>query len=866
MKLVIADEGLNASQAGSEASRSADASQTTAVSVEDVLEQARAAGARIAPVWPLDRYIAVNPWWSAVAEPLEQVAARQAAGSGASLVMARSWFAGCWKDGAIARHHLEAALADKCGQADGSASWTVDGLIALLEREPRLHRVGLMTHVLDAERRGGRQMLWETEVTHEISQFCASRFDRGQAAWTPSGPQALYEAWREQVAHNHGIGLLMAAPDLVQILRGLPDSPEAVLAVTVEELGVDAHHRVDFLHTLLLSINGWASWCAWQGWQAGLAGDTDGDRALLELTAVRAAWELALWRLAEGGDARARWRREQAAWSAAIAHNRAELAGDWIWQRAAELAWQEKLIGSIRLGDGAAASAGDSSPRPEVQPEVQAVFCIDVRSEVLRRALEQVTPLVHTRGFAGFFGLPLEFQPLGTDLHRPQLPGLLAPRLEVTEASSHGEEDTTAIAGKRRQRLVRTDLWRRMRTAATGGFGYVESAGLFYAAKLAREALFGEHAAEAGPGLSPEEAARLIPVLADAPGASPEQRLASRVELAAGVLGAMSLRTGFAPLVALVGHGSASANNPHAAGLDCGACCGGTGEVNARVLASLLNDPDVRAGLTKHNISIPSATRFVAGLHNTTTDEVTLFEDGPVEGAQAVRLAELGEWFDQAGALARAERAPALGLGAGDDAHLLARMQERAADWAQVRPEWGLAGNAAFVVGPRWRTQGADLGGRVFLHDYDWRADTDGRVLELILTAPMVVTHWINMQYYASTVDPVRYGAGNKVLHNVVGGGVGVFDGNGGDLRTGLALQSVHDGRRWMHEPLRLTVVVDAPRAAIERVVANHETVRQLVDNQWLYLVSLDEQSPVPQRLLGGRWLDFVPGADRSPL
>jgi hypothetical protein len=61
MKLVIADEGLNASQAGSEASRSADASQTTAVSVEDVLEQARAAGARIAPVWPLDRYIAVNP-------------------------------------------------------------------------------------------------------------------------------------------------------------------------------------------------------------------------------------------------------------------------------------------------------------------------------------------------------------------------------------------------------------------------------------------------------------------------------------------------------------------------------------------------------------------------------------------------------------------------------------------------------------------------------------------------------------------------------------------------------------------------------------------------------------------------------------
>ncbi|WP_434479470.1 putative inorganic carbon transporter subunit DabA [Gemmatimonas sp.] len=73
--------------------------------------------------------------------------------------------------------------------------------------------------------------------------------------------------------------------------------------------------------------------------------------------------------------------------------------------------------------------------------------------------------------------------------------------------------------------------------------------------------------------------------------------LSSRVSLAAGVLRAMNLTRDFAPLVALIGHGASTQNNPQAAGLHCGACGGQTGEVNARALASLLNDEQVRAGL-----------------------------------------------------------------------------------------------------------------------------------------------------------------------------------------------------------------------------------------------------------------------------
>ena len=49
-------------------------------------------------------------------------------------------------------------------------------------------------------------------------------------------------------------------------------------------------------------------------------------------------------------------------------------------------------------------------------------------------------------------------------------------------------------------------------------------------------------------------------------------------------------------------------------------------------------------------------------------------------------------------------------------------------------------------------------------------------------------------------MDPLHFGAGNKVLHNVVGGCLGVFEGNAGDLKVGLPWQSVHDGERFRQD------------------------------------------------------------------
>jgi hypothetical protein len=226
----------------------------------------------------------------------------------------------------------------------------------------------------------------------------------------------------------------------------------------------------------------------------------------------------------------------------------------------------------------------------------------------------------------------------------------------------------------------------------------------------------------------------------------------------------------------------------------------------------------------------------VGCLHDTTTDTVQLFDTAHAPASHRAELARLRAWLDSAAARARGERAPLLGLSEASD--IGAAIVQRSRDWSQVRPEWGLAGNAAFIAAPRRHTKHLDLGGRVFLHDYDWRKDRDFRVLDLIMTAPMVVASWINLQYYGSSVNNRAFGSGNKTLHNVVGA-LGVLEGNGGDLRAGLPWQSVHDGRRLVHEPLRLNVFIAAPIDELNRVIANNKTVRQLAENKWIHLFAI---------------------------
>jgi uncharacterized protein YbcC (UPF0753/DUF2309 family) len=856
-------------------------SQHEPVATDPLIDAAcEQACASIAPSWPLDRSIAVNPHWARIARPVREVAARMAVLGAMRVFPSRAYLRSAWTSGRISRADLRQAIdelqiarqaraidrhrpsepAAGIAHAMSGSMPDPEACIHALADEPMLPRLPLLIDVLDDDPRRDERLSWRQAITHQVSQTCAAYFDHHQADWQPERGEDLYSFWRDTLTHDLGIGLLMGLPELHRGLAALPRTREAAERWVIGRLGLAQTCWADYLEAVLLSINGWASWCAWLGWEAGQSGRP--DRRLRDLLAIRLAWGAILLECKNDASAQRAFAALRGAWQQsreAIQQAEQILRIDEIWQRALEIGYQREL--SVRL---AVLPQPGTLSRLDGPVEVQAAFCIDVRSEPIRRALEAVWPAVSTIGFAGFFGLPIAYTPIGTAARRPQLPGLLAPAMEVSEqVDRHGPSDASpqlaaeafaTLARLRQRHLGRARQWGQASRWPTASFAFVEAAGAAYLGKLAGW-LWPRRGARDREDLTgmPTRWRRLCrPALLDL-------SLDARAGLAEKVLCAMGLDRDLAPLVLLVGHGSQTCNNAQAGALDCGACCGQTGEVNARVLAGLLNDPAVRSALGGRGLPIPDATVFVAALHNTTTDEIEIFDRERVPQAASARLERTLAAFTQAGDQVRRERSPRLGENPRLPARrLLEQLRRRAADGAETRPEWGLAGNAAFIIAPRSRSRGAVLDGRVFLHDYDASRDQDGSLLEVLMTAPMLVTHWINWQYHASTCEPRRLGSGNKVLHNVVGGHIGVFEGNGGDLRIGLALQSVHDGDHWMHEPLRLTVIIDAPQASIEAVIVRHPVVRRLVEHGWLHLWRW-EGSRLQQRV-GGGWQIRVEG------
>ncbi len=812
---------------------------------------------RIAPTWPLDQFIAVNPYWGFLSDPIRTVAERIESYSGSRMVMPRAFYREQWRAGSLRAEHLQEAL----GRSELSIS--IEELLLHLEGEsPSAPRIPLFTSIADSERDLLHGMSISDFVTHNVSQHCASYFDHCQSAWGTQRKCSLYESWLQHAQTDRSPWLLMGIHRLRHYALALPAEPLSLIEKAFQVLPVPPEGRTEYLTALLMSLNGWASWCAYERWQANLVQENDDN--IVQLLAICLAWEQFAFEHLLNSEVspswKTGWEMVRDWWNSSDTH----MSVDWIFQEAIEISYQSQLCQSLK------SDLSGSRFEPASTPDVQAVCCIDVRSEVFRRALEACSDSIQTLGFAGFFGLPISYSPLGTSGQRPQLPGLLAPKLCVTDTTGSEETDQLSIT-KVRRHLGLKSVWKDFRSSATSTFTFVESFGLFYAGSLLErtvnkrnsktKASFADHEGHSSPRrcFTHQDGG-------DAP------TVESLLELVAGILRNMSLTSGFARIVLLTGHGSQTANNPHAAGLDCGACGGQTGEVNARVLAGLLNDPMIRIGLRTHGIEISDTTHFLPALHNTTTDEITIFDATLLPKSHESDLSRLVDWLQQAGHRARTDRAEGLGPethAAGSPATLLDRFQIRSRDWSQVRPEWGLANNAAFLIAPRMRSRGTDLEGRVFLHEYHSCKDPDGSVLEAIMTAPMLVTNWINMQYYASTVDNRLYGSGNKVLHNVVGGRIGVFEGNGGDLRIGLPLQSLHDGHNLRHIPLRLSVFIEAPQSSISAIIQKHKVVRDLVHNQWIHLFQITPESHTFARYRDGIWEpvkrnDFNPAKEET--
>jgi uncharacterized protein YbcC (UPF0753/DUF2309 family) len=759
----------------------------------------------IPPAWPLAATVAVNPYLGHADESLAAAGARLARIAGAPVTMPRTWYAERIESGEIADADIVAAIA-----SSGTAHLRLADVKAAAKR-PTVPVQALPTVADLATAASGTD--WTGILADRFGLFASGYFDEGQALWNAPRRQGAWRAWRAFAAHDLSPEILGLAGFAAEV-ENAPDTAQRFIASAATKLSLPAEALPTYFHQLLMTIGGWSQLARQKMWNAELTGS--GDETLIECLAIRLFWEVALYdRFAHviADD----WTHARASHAAPVLPTQDQII-DAILQEANERAAQGRLARTLE--------APTTAP-PRGRPALQAAFCIDVRSEVFRRALEAVNPAIETLGFAGFFGLGVSHHAFASDIAEARLPVLLNP--SVMSCAGHGEDAVSNQGARIKARATRA--WKRFKLAAVSSFAFVESAGPLYIGKLVRDGLgLARHR-------TPDE---------PAPRFAPGLTLDAKIGVAENILRAMSLSRDFARLVLLAGHGANVVNNPHASALHCGACGGYPGDVNARLLAGLLNDPEVRKALRDRGIVVPNDTLFVAALHDTTTDEVTLFDCDCNTADHRAALAEAREWLAAAGRACRNERAARLPRAR--DGHSIAA---RSRNWAEVRPEWALAGCQAFIAAPRSRTTGRNLGGRAFLHSYNWRADPDFKILELIMTAPVVVASWISLQYYGSTVSPAVFGAGNKLLHNVVGG-IGVFEGNGGLLRAGLPWQSVHDGEKLVHDPLRLSVCIEAPPDAMIDILRRHDGVRALFDNRWLHLFALDEHGHMALRYVPG--------------
>ena len=533
-----------------------------------------------------------------------------------------------------------------------------------------------------------------------------------------------------------------------------------------------------------------------------------------------------------------------------------------VWLLAYELRHAHEVLDPL--------AAHSASPVAAPEPKFQVVFCIDERAESLRRHLEEICPEVETWGTAGFFGVPMYYQGIDDAHAIPLCPIAITPKHLVHEQ---------VIAGAS-ERLVRRRAQRRWAGRFAQGAdvgsrtflrGTIWSAalGMLTAVPLVMRVLFPRSFARFGRGVRELSLPKLetrLDLERHGDERTPDGRwlgfsVDEMTAIVRGVLEDMGMRT-FAPLVLIVGHGSSSLNNPHESAHDCGACGGGRGGPNARAFAQMANHPAVRERLRALGIDIPDSTWFLGAYHDTCSDAISYFDLARVPATLRERMGELSAALERASALDAHERcrrfeSASLTL---DPLDALHHVEARADDLAQPRPEYGHATNAVAVIGRRARTRGLFLDRRAFLISYDATTDPDGRLLARLLASVVPVGAGINLEYYFSYVDPVRFGCGTKLPHNITGL-VGVMDGYSSDLRTGLPWQMVE-----IHEPVRLLVVIEAKPELIASAAAESPHVWRLVRNDWLRVVALDPESATLSVFQDGSFRAWEPEACVLPV
>lgn len=653
-------------------------------------------------------------------------------------------------------------------------------------------------------------------INIQTIKWCQVFFDQGQATIVmPNRQQGLYNAWRELIPfdkqlHKNNV-------EHKNFINNLPLKSEDVIITCLNKLNIQDNDRAEFLTLLLTTLPGWASYIKYQNeWTQNYITHKH-VIGQAEYLALRLVITCVLWPHAQ--ELLKQYKRQTSL--------KNQDTMETVLKN--EKRYRDELIISLNRNNDA---------REECQtniPDAQLVFCIDVRSEPIRRAIESEGNY-DTYGFAGFFGIPTIIHNEGTGESYASCPVLISPKHKVNKVSSSNNNEDHFFSNIQEYTNQSRKLYQALKYTLSTPFILAEAMGPWSGIWMTLLTFFPVMMKRFSSAINNKNTLQKKSILVklDIDNHGLGISLNDQCNYAENALRMIGLTSNFSRLIVFCGHGATTENNAYASALDCGACGGHDGALNAKILAEILNDAAVRERLKENGIFIPNDTRFIAALHDTTTDTVDFLDS--VHGDEIL--------LNLKNALQRAKyknnQSRIKNLSKSPSKNIVYDISKRSSDWSQTRPEWALARNAAFIIGPRQATKNINLQGRTFLHSYDWKQDMAGDSLTTILTAPMVVAQWINCQYFFSTLDNATYGSGSKITHNVVGK-IAIMQGNASDLMSGLPLQSVmKNDQQPYHDLQRLLTIVYAPKQMVSDIIQKQNVLKKLFGNGWVLLVCID--------------------------
>lgn len=769
--------------------------------------------------WPLQSFIATNPLFNLIEQPLDECLSDLGKYIDIKGAESIEQYHQYYINGEISLHNLELAIREFLSDKHLDSNYTSllqDTLInpeVQCDLEYAFNKSNQIISILYSNQVAkDKNHIQSERIQVKLIKFLADFLDLGQAKWDmPVRSDNLYLAWREYS--------IVEDKYIRQSIEESPIDSEKAVEFLLTKLGIPAKYTEQYLIEILFQVLGWCSIIKW------LEERPDNPyikrkAAISDILAIWLNFEYALllkhnWtftihvNLNQSCDNAIHEILKKFITDKVVLHMLNRYTICLIWQRAHELNYRNQLIDKI--------NTSKVTKNHNNTPSAQFLFCIDTRSEGMRRKLEFIGNY-ETFGFAGFFGIGFKLFDEQSGTCSFQCPAIVVPEITLNN------------------KIQPQHPLKKLQTAISTIFNKTKSG--YFAPLILFDILGGWFSMGLiGKTLIPEKINKLfkkspastysyqsISAYQSSGGFNPEV-LAEKANF---VLTAIGLKSNFAPLVFISGHIAESENNPFQSSLDCGACGGNGGIPNSIVFCQALNDQKVRDILqTKYNILIPKSTFFVSASHNTTTDEFDYYNLDSMDELQHKLFAAISLDISHAGALLREERLQYL---FGE-----ANVDERKSNWAELVPEMALANNAAFIIAPRDLTTNLHLDRRTFLHSYEPDLDEDGEILNFIFNAPLIVGHWINSQYYFSTTDMNTYGAGNKAIHNVVGQ-FGVMEGNFSDYKIGLPLQSVAYKNKLVHQPLRLLVVVYAKQKQIDKILANSPILAAMFRGRWAHL------------------------------